>query len=81
MGRFILRFRGQGPLPDDIVRQVRQLPETQILEETDRIKAGLGQSAPAKVVPIKPVCPSCGATFEKSLKFCGECGKPMGAAS
>ena len=23
------------------------------------------------------VCPSCGAKFEKELKFCGECGKPM----
>ena len=23
------------------------------------------------------VCPSCGAKFEKPLKFCGECGKPM----
>ena len=23
----------------------------------------------------------CGATFEKPLKFCGECGKPMGGAA
>lgn len=23
------------------------------------------------------VCPHCGAQFEKPLKFCGECGKPM----
>ena len=23
------------------------------------------------------VCPHCNARFEKSLKFCGECGKPM----
>jgi len=23
------------------------------------------------------VCPACGAQFEKELKFCGECGKPM----
>jgi len=22
-------------------------------------------------------CSACGATFEKELKFCGECGKPM----
>ncbi len=22
-------------------------------------------------------CPACGAKFEKELKFCGECGKPM----
>jgi NADH pyrophosphatase NudC (nudix superfamily) len=26
------------------------------------------------------VCDSCGASFEKSLKFCGECGKPMKVA-
>ena len=35
------------------------------------------------VVPEKRegfVCPACGATFERELKFCGECGKPMGMA-
>ncbi len=26
------------------------------------------------------VCPSCGAKFERELKFCGECGKAMGVA-
>jgi hypothetical protein len=26
------------------------------------------------------VCDSCGAGFEKPLKFCGECGKPMKVA-
>jgi hypothetical protein len=40
---------------------------------------------PAPPPPVVPsafglVCPSCGATFEKELKFCGECGKPMKAA-
>ncbi len=25
-------------------------------------------------------CDACGATFEKDLKFCGECGKPMKVA-
>ena len=54
-----------------------------VLQETDRLKAQLGQSvaAPAPVVskPKKNACPSCGAQFEKPLKFCGECGKPMGA--
>jgi hypothetical protein len=34
--------------------------------------------APAPV-PDGLVCPSCGACFEKELKFCGECGKPMTA--
>jgi hypothetical protein len=48
----------------------------QVMAETDRIKAGV-PPAPAPV-PKKNQCPSCGATFEKALKFCGECGKPMG---
>jgi hypothetical protein len=56
----------------------------QVMAETDRIKAGLGVKpatpAPAPVLK-KNHCPSCGATFEKDLKFCGECGKPMGGAA
>ena len=52
-----------------------------VLAETDRIKSEMGV-APAPPPP-KPAavnrnaCPSCGAKFEKTLKFCGECGKPM----
>ena len=57
-----------------------------VLAEVDRIKAELGSGvnvpAPAPVPVLrKNVCPSCGAKFEKVLKFCGECGKPMGATS
>jgi len=53
-----------------------------VLAETDRIKAEMGQqpvkAAVAPVTARKPnTCPSCGAVFEKALKFCGECGKPM----
>jgi len=60
-----------------------------VLAETDRIKAELAQKgkAPQPVVVAskqagakKAVCPSCGAEFEKALKYCGECGKPMGVA-
>jgi hypothetical protein len=57
-----------------------------VLEETDRIKAELGQTvkpapvAAAQPVPKKNACPACGAQFDKPLKFCGECGKPMGPA-
>ena len=50
----------------------------QVMAETDRIKAGLPAPAP---VPNKNQCPACGAAFEKPLKFCGECGKPMGGAA
>lgn len=56
-----------------------------VMAETDRIKAELGLTVKAPVpVPVKPkrnVCAACGATFEKALKFCGECGKPMGGAA
>ena len=56
-----------------------------VMAEVDRIKAELGVSpvvaAPAQPAPAKHTCPSCGAAFEKALKFCGECGKSMGVAS
>jgi rRNA maturation endonuclease Nob1 len=58
-----------------------------VLAEADRIKAELGQNVkaprPPALAPVPKktsVCPSCGAEFEKNLKFCGECGKPMGVA-
>jgi hypothetical protein len=61
-----------------------------VLAETDRIKAEmtkkgrsetLSVTAPAPPPAPKPnTCPSCGAVFEKALKFCGECGKPMAVA-
>jgi len=57
-----------------------------VMAEIDRIKATLPQPAveskktpkPAPAAPPKAnVCPSCGAQFKQTLKFCGECGKPM----
>ena len=51
-----------------------------VLAEVDKLKNGLG------VAPTKPpqppgfICPSCGTRFDKNLKFCGECGKPMKVA-
>jgi len=59
-----------------------------VLGEVDRLKAQLGMNGavppPAPKPQAKPtglVCPSCGAKFEKELKFCGECGKPMKAVN
>jgi rRNA maturation endonuclease Nob1 len=58
-----------------------------VLAEVDRIKSELGVggasvAAPAVSAPaVRNVCPSCGAKFEKALKFCGECGKPMGVSA
>ncbi len=64
-----------------------------ILAEIDKIKESMGlavaQPKPApKTVPPSAVprpaaqasacaCAHCGAKFDKPLKFCGECGKPM----
>ena len=53
-----------------------------VMSETDRIKLELGLGVKAAPPPrAKNTCPSCGAAFEKALKFCGECGKPMGGAA
>jgi hypothetical protein len=54
-----------------------------VLAEVDELKARIGGNgkapAPQPAEPAREgfVCPSCGASFEKSLKFCGECGQPM----
>ena len=62
-----------------------------VLAEVDALKAQLagqvGQAVPpalpkptATITPNGFLCVSCGAKFEKQLKFCGECGKPMTVA-
>ena len=59
----------------------------QVLAEVDRVREQLG-AGPAKAVVVAApaaavvkssrfVCPTCNAEFDKDLKFCGECGKPM----
>jgi hypothetical protein len=35
------------------------------------------QPAPSMEAAGTTTCPHCGATFERALKFCGECGKAM----
>src|SRR5258707_9941850 len=53
-----------------------------VLAEVDRVRQASGLPIPTSVPPPKPdpkVCPHCNAKFEKVLKFCGECGKPMNA--
>ena len=60
-----------------------------VLADVDKLKAQLGVNGvrpPAAKATAKQektagtVCPACGAKFEKELKFCGECGKPMKVA-
>jgi hypothetical protein len=81
-----------GKLSDDDYQATKkdlQKELAKVLAEVDRIKS-LGAAhgngavpAPPTVAPVVApvatanVCPSCGAKFEKALKFCGECGKPM----
>jgi hypothetical protein len=60
-----------------------------VLAEVDKLKAQLSQNGAVPPPAPKPqpppaaaskVCPSCGAKFDRELKFCGECGKVMKAA-
>ena len=56
-----------------------------VLAEVDRIRGAVAQipepPRPAAAPKSDPlVCPHCSAKFDKILKFCGECGKPMKAA-
>jgi len=53
-----------------------------VLAEVDALKARfVGQALPpAKQLLNDYSCASCGSKFEKPLKFCGECGKPMKVA-
>jgi hypothetical protein len=62
----------------------------QVLAEVDRLKGGAAAATAAPAVKVKAeavsapptprgfVCDACGTRFEKELKFCGECGKPLG---
>lgn len=56
-----------------------------VLGETDRIKSQMAvpaSSTPASIASKiqTNTCASCGSQFEKALKFCSECGKPMAVA-
>lgn len=78
-----------GKLSDEDYQKTKvglQAELAKVLAEIDGIKAQM----PAKAANLMPVpkpaptaapsgtkCPHCGAAFERSLKFCGECGKAM----
>ena len=74
-----------GKLSDADYQQTKkdlQKELAQVLAEVDRVREQLGARMPVKAAvtatkPAKFVCPGCNAEFEKDLKFCGECGKPM----
>ncbi|MEO8130148.1 MAG: hypothetical protein ABJF23_29510 [Bryobacteraceae bacterium] len=55
-----------------------------VLADIDKLKQAEGMTtapgktkAAAKKSDTAKECPHCSAKFEKPLKFCGECGKPM----
>ena len=60
-----------------------------VMAEVDKLKAQLNGNAAPVAARAKPqprqtdgrTCSACGAKFEKELKFCGECGKPMKVAT
>jgi rRNA maturation endonuclease Nob1 len=69
------------------VKQDLQKELAAVLAEVDRVRNGLPVAAvpqkrptPAKQASPSFTCPTCSATFDKDLKFCGECGKPMKVA-
>jgi hypothetical protein len=80
-----------GQLSDDdyqISKRDLQKELAVVLSDVDKLKAQLGVSLNGATPPqVKKaaaaapaggtVCGSCGAKFEKALKFCGECGKPI----
>ncbi len=83
-----------GKLSDQDYQQTKQDLQKElagVLAEVDRIKTELGVQA--QVQPAAPkaartavksdpnTCPYCQAHFDKPLKFCGECGKPMKAVT
>lgn len=52
-----------------------------VLGEIEKITSPEGvpvaKAAPAPKVAPGVICPHCGASFPKAMKFCGECGKAM----
>jgi hypothetical protein len=85
-----------GKLSDADYQQTKQDLQKElaaVMAEVDKVRAQLNGNAapPAKSLPDgrgsdrsgadRLKCPACGAKFEKELKFCGECGKPMKVAA
>lgn len=78
-----------GKLSDADYQRTKVDLQKELATTLAEIDAVLGKSAPAAASKPAPapapqpgtVCPHCNAKFEKALKFCGECGKPMSEVS
>jgi hypothetical protein len=57
------------------------LAEIDLLKSSDKPAAPQAKAAASKngarAAAAPNTCPHCGAKFDRALKFCGECGKPM----
>jgi len=53
--------------------------ELSLKKDLNRVTAEIESVVEATPVPPASarVCPECGAGFDRAMKFCGECGKPM----
>jgi len=77
-----------GKLSDHDYQQTKQDLQRElagVLAEVDRVKQQLSPNgavpppAPPEPKVYDPLtCPHCNAKFTQALKFCGQCGKPMG---
>ena len=63
---------------DRVREQLGAKPAKTVAATPAARQAATGRSpADQEVRPTVFVCPTCNAEFDKDLKFCGECGKPM----
>ena len=79
-----------GKLSDEDYQRTKlelQAELAKVMAEIDALKAGKKPEAVAArngrpdVAPEPNVCPHCNAKFDRALKYCGECGKPMGVTA
>jgi hypothetical protein len=60
-------------LQSELAKTMAELDRNQPKTAAVAVKA----AAPVATAAPSYVCPHCQAKFERALKFCGECGKPM----
>jgi ElaB/YqjD/DUF883 family membrane-anchored ribosome-binding protein len=70
--------KAKATLQAELEKVNAELGRMQAQKPAKAAKAAAAKAAPAAPQPAAgTVCPHCGAKFDKPLKFCGECGKPM----